>query len=142
MARTIRTTHSGVLEITSATTRSRGPSSGHGALVLETIPDSAEVFVDGYYVGLAEEFGLQGRPMSLTAGPHRVELRAAGYETSSVNVMIDPHNILRYRGGMRLLSTGPAIVVLPQPAGPKTLYVIPKCYAGDKPPARYAAARL
>jgi hypothetical protein len=106
----------------------------YGALALETIPDSAEVFVDGYYVGLAEEFGFQGRPLSLTAGPHRVELRAAGYETSSFNVMIDPDNILRYRGDMRLVSTGPAIVVLPQPAGPRTLYVIPKCYAGDKPP--------
>ena len=132
--RTIPTIHSGVPEITSATTRSCRTSSAYGALVLETIPASAELFVDGYYVGLAEEFGFQGRPLSLAAGPHRVELRAAGYETSSFNVMIDPDNILRYRGDMRLLSTGPAIIVLPQPAGPKTLYVIPKCYAGDKPP--------
>ena len=97
-------------------------------------PIRLKYIVDGYYVGLAEEFGFQGRPLNLTAGPHRVEFRGAGYETSSFNVMIDPDNILRYRGDMRLLPTGPAIVVLPQPAGPKTLYVIPKCYAGDKPP--------
>ena len=34
----------------------------------ETMPDMAQVFVDGFYVGLAEEFGLRGRAIDLSAG--------------------------------------------------------------------------
>jgi hypothetical protein len=112
-----------------------------GGLVLMTVPDSAQVFVDGFYVGLAEEFGTQGRPMSIAAGVHRIELRAPGYETLSFSVVIDPYQIMRYRGDMTRLSSTPASVVTPapavqQPAVAKNYYVIPKCYAGDKPPKR------
>jgi len=106
-----------------------------GGLVLETIPASAQVFIDGYYVGLAGEFGSQGRPMNITAGAHRIELRAQGYEALSFSVMIEPNEILRYRGDMRLVQAGPPVVFTPsQPAAAKSYYVIPKCYAGDKPP--------
>ena len=107
----------------------------HGALVLETIPDGVEVFVDGFYEGLAEDFGLRGRPMIIPTGVHRIELRAAGYETSMFSVVIDADEILRYRGNMQLVSTRPAFIVLPAlGAAAKPLYVIPNCYAGDKPP--------
>jgi hypothetical protein len=106
-----------------------------GALVLETIPDPAQVYVDGFYVGLAEEFGLRGHPLDLLAGPHHIELRAAGYQTSSFSVMIEPDGIVRYRGDMQQLPSAAALprLVLQQ-VSPKSLYVIPNCYAGDKPP--------
>jgi hypothetical protein len=117
------------------------PPEIRGGLALMTVPDSAQVFVDGFYVGLTEEFGAQGRPMTIAAGVHRIELRAPGYETLSFSVVIDPHAILRYRGDMTRLSSTPAAVVTPppvaqQPAVAKNYYVIPKCYAGDKPPKR------
>jgi hypothetical protein len=118
------------------------PPELRGGLVLMTVPDSAQVFVDGFYVGLAEEFGAQGRPMSITAGVHRIELRAPGYETLSFSVVIDPHQIMRYRGDMTRLSSTPAAAMAPPgpapqaPAAAKNYYVIPKCYAGDKPPKR------
>jgi hypothetical protein len=113
-----------------------------GALVLQTIPDMAQVFVDGYYVGLAEEFGLHGRAMDISAGTHRIELRASGYETLAFSVMIAPNDIVRYRGDMQAVSTTPAMTVVsapPQARAPaparKSFYVIPNCYAGDKPPS-------
>jgi len=109
-----------------------------GGLVLQTIPDMAQVFVDGYYVGLAEEFGLHGRPMDISAGAHRIELRAAGYEMLAFSVMIEPNDIVRYRGDMQALSatTRPTMVVVAAPAAaPRSFYVIPNCYAGDKPPS-------
>jgi hypothetical protein len=107
----------------------------HGGLVLETIPDGVEVFVDGFYEGLAEDFGLRGRPMVITTGTHRIELRGSGYEASTFSVVIDPGEILRYRGNMQLVSTRPAFIVVPAlGATAKPMYVIPKCYAGDKPP--------
>ncbi len=82
-------------------------------LVLETIPDGVEVFVDGFYEGLAEDFGLRGRPLIIATGAHRIELRAAGYETPMFSVVIDPDEILRYRGNMQLVSTRPAFIVVP-----------------------------
>jgi hypothetical protein len=106
-----------------------------GSLGIETIPGSAQVFVDGFYVGTADEFGLIGRPISIAAGSHRVELRAPGYETAAFSVMIEPNQILRYRGDMRATASTPPTAIAPsQPAAAKTFYVIPKCYAGDKPP--------
>lgn len=115
-----------------------------GSLSLLTTPPSAQVFVDGFYAGLAEEFGYSGRPMTVPAGPHRVELRAAGYETLSFNVMVEPNGIVRYRGDMQRLQPGaPAVAAAPvaapaaapaQPRVAKSYYVIPKCYAGDRPP--------
>jgi hypothetical protein len=111
-----------------------------GALSLLTTPQNAQVFVDGFYVGIVEEFGSSGRPMSLTAGAHRIDLRAPGYETLSFNIMIEPNDIVRYRGEMQLVQTGPAAPAAAaaappaQPRAAKTYYVIPKCYAGDRPP--------
>ena len=106
-----------------------------GSIRIETIPGSAQVFVDGFYMGLAEEFGLLGHPMTLSAGSHRIELRAPGYETLAFNVMIEPQEILRYRGDLQSLTVRPPVVLVPgQPPAAKSFYVIPKCYAGDKPP--------
>jgi hypothetical protein len=109
-----------------------------GALVLGTLPGEAEVYVDGYYAGLAEEFGWSGRPMDIAAGAHRIEARATGYDTLSFSVMIEPGQILRYRGEMtRVSSPKPTVVVVaPQQAVAQSIYIIPNCYAGNKPPSR------
>jgi hypothetical protein len=117
--------------------REAAREAARGALVLEGVPDNAQVFVDGHYVGLAEEFGPGRRALSLDAGAHRIELRAPGYETATFSVRIEPSGIVRYRGDMqRAATTNPAVVSAapPQPAGARSFYVIPNCYAGDKPP--------
>ena len=88
-----------------------------GALTLVTVPDKAQVYVDGFYVGLAEDFGVSGRPLDLAAGSHRVELRAPDYETLSFSVMIEPNQIVRYRGDMqRPASFRAPVAVAPGPA--------------------------
>lgn len=117
------------------TYRQRQREAARGGLVLESVPGVAQVFVDGSYVGLAEEFGSGGRAINLDAGTHRVELRAPGYETLTFSVAIEPHRIVRYRGEMQPIATKPAATTEPpQPATAKSFYVIPNCYAGDKPP--------
>lgn len=107
-----------------------------GGLTLQAVPDGAQVFVDGYYVGLAGEFGWHGRPIELDAGAHRIELRAAGYETLAFSVMISPNEVVRYRGEMQPIATKPAALVVPSSAATAgSVYVIPNCYAGNKPPS-------
>jgi hypothetical protein len=115
--------------------REAAREAARGGLVLQTVPGMAQVFVDGHYVGLAEEFGLGGRAINLGAGAHRIELRAPGYETLTFSVAIEPNSIVRYRGEMQRIATKPAAATTPpQPAAVKSFYVIPNCYAGDKPP--------
>jgi hypothetical protein len=117
------------------TYRRRQRETARGSLVLQTVPNRAQVFVDGHYVGFTEELGLGGRAINLDAGAHHIELRAPGYETLTFSVAIEPNGIVRYQGEMQRIATKPAAATAPaQPAAVKSFYVIPNCYAGDKPP--------
>ena len=121
--------------------RQRGTARG-GLMLQGAFPSAAQVYVDGHYVGLAEEFGAGGGAMNLDAGAHRVELRAPGYDTLAFSVMIEPNSLVRYRGDMQQITTKPTAPAVPSQAAPtapapapKSFYVIPNCYAGDKPPS-------
>jgi len=105
---------------------------GYGYLQLQVVPGSAEVLVDGYYVGTVDDVRRTGGGRELEAGAHRVELRAGGFESVTFNVLIAPGEAILYRKDLEA-APRPA----PPPAAPgvaKTFYVIPGCYAGDKPP--------
>ena len=76
------------------------------------------------------------RAINLDAGAHHIELRAPGYETLTFSVMIEPNGLVRYRGEHAARSRRNR---LPPPRrrsrlAAKSFYVIPNCYAGDKPP--------
>jgi hypothetical protein len=74
-----------------------------------------------------------GPARALPAGPHRVEIRADGYETATFDVRIDPNDTISYRRELAKTEE-PRQARNIAPAIPKTFYVIPKCYAGDKKP--------
>ena len=42
--------------------------------------------------------------MALSAGAHRIELRAPDYETLTFSVMIEPNGLVRYRGDMQRIA--------------------------------------
>jgi len=121
----------------------RQRETARGSLAIEAAPPSAQVFVDGRYAGLAGEFGPGGGAMALNAGTHGVELRAPDYETLTFSVMIEPNGLVRYRGDMQRSASKPVSATAlpsqpapaPAPAPAKSFYVIPNCYAGDKPPS-------
>ena len=64
-------------------------------------PGNAAVYVDGNYVGEAINFGDESRPLSLTAGTHRIELDADGYEPVAFDVNIVPGQLLPYQGSLQ-----------------------------------------
>ena len=113
------------------------PPVARGGLRLDSSPRSAQVYVDGLYVGVAEDFGVAGHALDLDEGAHRVELRADGYATLNFDVRITANQTTRYREDLQKLSP-PPVVSAPAalPAVPKTTYIIPNCYAGDRPPSR------
>jgi hypothetical protein len=115
-----------------------------GGLRFETSSGWAQVFVDGNYVGIVDDFGLRGRPLDLTVGPHHVELHATGYATVTFDVNIAANQVSRYRGDLQpltapaLMPSGPSGTSGPSAANvasaPEKYYVIPNCYAGNRPP--------
>jgi hypothetical protein len=108
-----------------------------GSLELAVEPRSADVYVDGFYVGTVEDVAQNG--LLLRAGRHWVDLRAGGYATLTVPVTIAAGQGLRYRG--ELVAAGPQPVATESVRTPQTMYVISGCYAGNRPPTESALPR-
>jgi hypothetical protein len=104
--------------------------SGNGGLDLEIEPRTADVYVDGFYVGTADDVASNG--LALRAGPHWVDVRAPGYDTLTMQVSIIAGQAVRFRRELAL-ATAREPVSRP-PEGSQTIYVIPGCYAGNRPP--------
>ena len=69
-----------------------------GGVSFEISPDTAEVFVDGSYVGTVGHFTPMSQPLGLTPGRHRVEIRAPGYRTMDIDVDIVAGQVIPYQG--------------------------------------------
>lgn len=108
-----------------------------GYLDFQMQPGSAEVHVDGFYMGTVDDVRRVIPGRAIEAGPHRVELRAPGFEGVTFNVRIFPNETTTYRTDLRPERSEQTPRAAPARA--KTFYVIPGCYAGDRPPR---AARL
>jgi hypothetical protein len=102
-----------------------------GYLRLEVEPDDAQVFVDGLYAGTVSDFRRSGG-RTLEAGPHRIEFRADGYDSQSVELRVRANDVLSYRGTLTRRDQRPDARAAA--ATPKTFYVIPRCYAGTSRP--------
>lgn len=112
----------------------RIPQAGYLRLLVQ--PETAQVHVDGFYMGTV--FDVQ-RLVALEPAPYRIELRAAGYETVTFDVRIVPNETITYRTDLqRSVPAGQPLAAAPVP---KTFYVIPGCYAGDRPPERTTLPR-
>ena len=98
-----------------------------GRLFLDVQPGNAQIFADGYYVGMAQDFGLERGGGLIEAGTHRIDVAAPGYEPTAVDLRVTPRQSLTYRATLK---------ALPPPAAvpPSTFYLIPGCYMGNVPP--------
>jgi hypothetical protein len=76
-------------------------ASDEGKLRLKIKPRDAEVYVDGYYVGKVDEFDGMFQRLHIEPGPHRIEVRAAGFETLEFEVKISPEHTTTYQGEMK-----------------------------------------
>jgi hypothetical protein len=74
---------------------------GSGGLRLKVKPANAQVYVDGYFVGVIDSFDGAFQRLSVDAGPHRIELKAEGYETVEFEVMVTPGDTVTYKGEMK-----------------------------------------
>jgi hypothetical protein len=82
------------------------PAPVYGALIyygdvrLQVRPREAQVFVDGYYAGIVDDFDGVFQRLTLTVGPHEIEVEAPGLEPQVYNVMVDPARTVDIRGDL------------------------------------------
>jgi hypothetical protein len=103
-----------------------------GRLFLDVDPPVAQVVVDGVAAGTVADF--RGVGVLLTAGPRHVELRSPGYESTTFDINIVTNQPAVYRGGLTPLRKVAEAGAPALRRGSDTVYVIPGCYAGNRPP--------
>jgi PEGA domain len=74
-----------------------------GDVCLEATPKDAQVYIDGYYVGIVDDFGGGSERLTLTSGPHHLQLRAEGYETFDRDMSVLPRQVVTYQARMKRL---------------------------------------
>lgn len=72
-----------------------------GELRIQVKPREAEVYVDGYWAGLVDDFDGVFQSLRLEEGPYKIEIVAPGYETLEFNVRIQPGRKITYRGELK-----------------------------------------
>jgi hypothetical protein len=71
-----------------------------GGVQLDIDPRRAQVFVDGTYAGLVEEFSGYFHHLELPAGPHDISIVAAGYQPLTLHIVVAPGATLTHRAAL------------------------------------------
>jgi hypothetical protein len=78
-----------------------GPSGWSiGGVRLKVKPRDAEVYVDGYYAGIVDDFDGMWQQLRLDDGGHRIEVRMPGLAPLTFDVMVQPGRTITYRGDL------------------------------------------
>ncbi len=77
------------------------PGRGYGGVRIVVEQRDAQVFVDGYYVGVVDDFDEGSQQANLEPGPHRIEIRYDGFEPVTFDVNIQPGQTVTYRMRLR-----------------------------------------
>ncbi len=108
-------------------------------LILDVEPANAQVFANGYYIGLPEDLRAEQGGASLAPGEYRIEIVAPGYEPVTFEVRLSADQQITYRQMLRPVADPPAPRPVPapvaaKPSAPATFYIVPGCYMGNVPP--------
>ena len=118
-------------------------------------PTNAEVYVDGYFAGIVDEFDGFFQRLHVTPGQHEITLHLEGYRTANQKLYLPANTTYKLRYNMEKLATGemaeppptppaaPAgVPAQPQPAPPQGAPGrMPPGYPPAPPPAVQGPAR-
>jgi hypothetical protein len=76
------------------------PGFAYGSLRIVDAPRDAQVFVDGYYAGVVDDYDGVFQHLNLEAGPHTIEVGLDGYPWLSFDVDIIPGRTMTYRANL------------------------------------------
>jgi hypothetical protein len=106
-------------------------------LILDIHPPVAQVFADGYYIGIPEDFRFENGGAVLEPGPHRIDILARDYEPVSFDVNLTGGQSATFRHMLTPIRRAPQPAAGKAPPAtklPVTFYLIPGCYMGNVPP--------
>jgi PEGA domain-containing protein len=91
------------------------------AVRLEVKPKQAEVYADGYYAGIVDDFDGTFQRLRLPPGEHELTLYLDGYRTVHQRIYLTPNNTFKLKYSMERLAPGEAPDPRPQaPTPPET----------------------
>ena len=82
------------------------PPFGYGAYYrgadvrLQVEPRQTEVFVDGYYAGIVDDFDGVFQRLTLEVGPHEIMIERPGFEPQVYNIYVDPTRTVDVRADL------------------------------------------
>ena len=74
-----------------------------GGLRLKVRPRDAQVFVNGYYAGIVDDFDGLFQSLRLAPGGYKLEIRMPGYEPFTLDVHIQPDRTMTVKETLRAL---------------------------------------
>jgi len=112
-------------------------------------PKEAEVYVDGYYAGLVDDFDGIFQRLHLPPGPHDIELHRDGFKSVRQHIVLSPRSTYKLHYDMVPLAPGEMPDPRPAPPSPQGApgqYGPPPRYGppgqpGQPPPPRVPPAR-
>ncbi len=100
---------------------------------LEVTPKEAQVFVDGYYAGIVDDFDGAFQRLHTPPGAHEIELYMDGYHVARQRVFLPVNDTFKIKYQMVKLGPGDQPEARPQPIAPPTAQE-----GGYPPPDGYA----
>ena len=100
---------------------------------LEVTPKEAQVFVDGYYAGIVDDFDGAFQRLHTPPGAHEIELYMDGYHVARQRVFLPVNDTFKIKYQMVKLAPSDQPEPRPQPIAPPTA-----AEGGNPPPEGYA----
>jgi hypothetical protein len=89
-----------------------------GSVRIEATPKNAEVYVDGYYAGIVNDFDGVFQRLHVRPGPHEITLYLDGYRMATQRVYVTPDTTLKIKYRMEKLAAGEVAEARPIPPNP------------------------
>jgi hypothetical protein len=102
------------------------------AMRIEVTPREAEVYLDGYYAGIVDDFNSAFQRLRARPGQHEIVLYLDGYRTVHQKLYLTPKNTIKLKYAMERLGAGEQPEARPEAPPPPPLPPPPQ--AGQPPP--------
>jgi len=86
-----------------------------GSARLQVTPRNAQVYIDGYFVGVVDNFDGNLQRLNVEAGEHELQLYLEGYRTFTQKVLFPRSGTLRVTHAMQPLGPGESAGLSPKP---------------------------
>ena len=87
----------------------------YSSLRLQIAPRETEVYVDGYYAGVVDDFDGAFQRLHIEPGQHTIQLYLTGHRTAEQQIYLQPGGTFRIRHTMEPLAAGEAAPARPSP---------------------------